>query len=477
MKTRLILLSALAIFIMVVLAVVIVSTVNHAPTAQANSVTTREDTLATIVLAAEDRNKNELTYSVIDGPSHGRLSGTPPKLMYRPDADFAGPDSFTFKASDGKTDSAPATVSIMVTPVNDLPTANADSATVSEDAPIVTIDVLANDTDVDADRLIVVNATQGSHGSVTINNDGTLTYAPERDFCGADTFNYTLSDGKGGTDKAAVKVTVSPLNDAPKITSRPDKTIRVWASYTYEVEARDPDPQDKLVYSLIAKPEGMTIDPAAGLIEWRPTSAQAGTYDVQIQVADSNSVPATDTQSFALTVTSLKSPLTATLTVADCFSRQGEEKLSLKDKIALVQTSDGNGLESGSRSETCYAFTDPSIPTGAKIKSVVIYVEHFEDNGFPPGRLEWLAGTGFSAGRVRSEQGKARGSADPVVWASVAAPIRQGRAGKSVDTWDVTGAVETPEKVNALEVQVLNNDTSARRKTSIDSLYAIVEWY
>ena len=159
MKTRLILLSALAIFVMVALAVVIVKTVNHAPTAEANSVTTKEDTLATVVLAAEDRNKGQLTYSVIDGPSHGSLSGTPPKLIYRPETNFTGPDSFTFKANDGKADSAPATVSIMVTPVNDLPTANADSATACEDTPIVTIDVLANDTDPDADQLIVVNAT------------------------------------------------------------------------------------------------------------------------------------------------------------------------------------------------------------------------------------------------------------------------------------------------------------------------------
>ncbi len=464
MKTRLIVLSALAILIMIALALVIVSTVNHPPSAEANSVTTKEDTPVSIVLSGNDRNGDVLTYRVIDGPSHGGLNGMPPELVYGPDENFAGPDSVTFKVNDGKKDSVPATISIMVTPVNDLPLANDDRATSREDAPIVTIDVLANDTDADADRLVVVNATQGRHGSVTINTDGTLTYAPGKNFSGADTFSYTLSDGKGGTDTATVEVTVDAVNDAPRITSKPSKTTRVWALYTYDVEAKDPDPQDTLVYSLITKPEGMTINAATGLIEWRPTYTQAGTYNVQIKVADSNSVPATDTQSFALTVTSLKSPLKETLIVVDCYSREEDKRVSLRDKISVVKASDNGLLETGPRSNTYYEFSDPSIPTGARIKSVVIYVEHFEDAGFPQGKLEWL---------VRGKNG----TSEPDIWASVTAPIRQSKAAKATDSWDVTSAVETAEKANSLQLQVRNNDTSGHRKTSIDFIYAVVEWY
>lgn len=463
MKTRLILLSALAILIMVALAVVIISTINHPPTAEANSITTNEDTPVSVVLAGNDRNGDVLTYSVIDRPAHGRLNGAAPVLLYKPDENFTGPDSFTFKVNDGKADSDPATISIMVTPVNDLPKANDDGATIQEDAPIVTIEVLGNDTDVDGDRLIVVNASQGRDGSVTINTDGTLTYAPGKNFCGTDTFSYTASDGKGGTDTATVTVTVKAVNDAPTITSRPPQTIRVWALYTYDVEAKDPDPQDALVYSLIAKPDGMTIDPATGLIEWRPTSAQAGTFDVQVKVADSNSVPVTDTQSFSIIVTSLKSPLTETLTVVDCFSLEDNERVSLKDKIGIVQTSDDNRLETSPRSNTYYDFSDASIPNGATIKSVVIYLEHYEDAGFPPGKLEWLAGTSLST--------------EPAIWASVAAPVRQGQAEEATDSWDVTSAVETPEKANSFQLQIRNNNTSGRRKTSVDLIYAVVEWY
>ena len=222
-------------------------------------------------------------------------------------------------------------------------------------------------------------------------------------------------------------------------------------------------PQDTLVYSLVAKPDGMTIDPATGSIEWRPTSAQAGTYDVQVKVADSNSVPVTDTQSFTITVTSLKSPLKETLTVVDCFGLENNKRVSLKDKVRIVRTSDDNRLEMGPRSDTYFDFSDASIPNGATVKSVVIYLEHYEDIGFPSGKLEWLIGTSLST--------------EPDIWTSFDAPIRQGRAAEATDAWDVTSAVETPEKANSLQLQIRNNGTSGRRKTSVNLIYAVVEWY
>jgi len=463
MKKRPVLFSVSAILLVIALIAIIASTVNNPPTAEANSVTTREDAPVSITITGIDRDGDLLTYSVITGPSHGRLSGTEPNLTYSPNTNFNGPDSFTFKVNDGKADSGAATVSIIVTAVNDQPTANDDSTTTQEDAPIVTIDVLSNDTDLDNDKLVVITATQGSNGSVTINTDSTVIYAPNRNFCGTDTFNYTLSDGKGGTDTAAVKVTVNPVNDAPLITSKPFEMTRVWASYTYDVNAKDPDLGDSLTYSLVAKPEGMTIDSATGLITWRPTSAQAGTYDVQIKVEDSNSIPASDTQSFSITVTSLSSPLTNTLTVADCYDQRSEKKLSTDGKIAVVQASDNDRLETEPSSYICYEFCDPSIPEGAAVKSVVFYVEHFEEERFPDGQLQWCVGTGWPA--------------KPVVWVSTNAPVRIGKVNEATDLWDVTSYVNTPEKVNSIQLQVKNNNNAAKAKTSVNYIYAVIEWY
>jgi VCBS repeat-containing protein len=463
MRRRLVFFSTLAILIMIWFATVIIKTSNTAPKARANAVTTAEDTPVRITLAAGDREGAPLTYRVISGPSHGRLSGTEPNLVYSPETNFNGSDSFTFKVNDGKAESAETAVSIAVTPVNDPPTANDDTAAAEEDVPIVTIDVLANDTDPANDRLLVVSASQGTNGSVTINTDGTLTYAPNRNFCGTDTFGYTLSDGKGGTGTATVTVTISPVNDAPRITSKPVETARVWAPYTYNVVAKDPDVRDSLTYSLVKCPEGMTIDATTGRIEWTPTSAQAGTFDVEVRAADDYKIRAWATQAFAVTVTSLRSPLTTTLSVADCFGQKGAEKISAKDKVSVVAASDNSRFQTEPRSSTCYDFSDASIPKGAAIKSVVVYVEHFEDPQFLSGQLEWSVGMGWPA--------------KPAVWASIEAPVRQGEAKEAMDSWDVTSAVETPEKANHLQLQIRNNDPAGSRKTSVDCIYAVVEWY
>ncbi|OOC13523.1 hypothetical protein BM451_10930, partial [Dickeya dadantii] len=75
----------------------------------------------------------------------------------------------------------------------------------------VTVNVLANDSDVDGDSLTVTAATVG-HGTVVINANGTLTYTPAANYNGSDTISYTVSDGHGGTATATVAVTITPVN-------------------------------------------------------------------------------------------------------------------------------------------------------------------------------------------------------------------------------------------------------------------------
>ncbi|MEO6412814.1 MAG: Ig-like domain-containing protein, partial [Pedococcus sp.] len=95
---------------------------NRAPSASDVSVTTPEDTAAAVTLEGTDPDGDALTYTVTSSPAHGTLSGTAPNLTYTPAGDYSGPDSFTYTVSDGTLTSAPATVSITVTAVNDAPT-------------------------------------------------------------------------------------------------------------------------------------------------------------------------------------------------------------------------------------------------------------------------------------------------------------------------------------------------------------------
>jgi len=132
------------------------------------------------------------------------------------------------------------------------------------------------------------------------------------------------------------------------------------------------------------------------------------------------------------------------------------------DKNSVVQASNDRWVETGPGLYTSYNFSNISIPVGTVIASVVVYIEHFEHEQFPDGKLQWLAGTGWPS--------------EPVVWESINAPVNKGESNEVVDLWDVTGFVDTPEKVNSFQLQVKNNDDIAGRKTLVDHVYAVVEW-
>ena len=108
-------------------------------------------------------------------------------------------------------------ISVGVTvPSNTNPVAADDNATINEDSVLLNLNVLANDTDVNVgDTLAVASTSTPGHGSVTINNDATLTYTPNANFNGIDSFTYTLSDGNGGSDTGSVTLTVAKVNDLP----------------------------------------------------------------------------------------------------------------------------------------------------------------------------------------------------------------------------------------------------------------------
>jgi hypothetical protein len=72
----------------------------------------------------------------------------------------------------------------------------------------VTVTVLTNDIDPDGDSLVVDSVTHGSNGSVVINSSIYVTYTPNANFTGTDSFSYAISDGRGGSDMATVTVTV-----------------------------------------------------------------------------------------------------------------------------------------------------------------------------------------------------------------------------------------------------------------------------
>jgi len=438
----------------------VVTPTDDPPIANGDNVTVPEDSVSHILLTGSDPDGDPLTYTVLRNPIHGKLSGTAPSLTYTPDPNFSWLDSFTFRVSDGKTDSVPATILVSVAPANDPPTAKDDKVNTKEDTP-ATIDVLANDIEVDNELLTISEINQGKGGSVTINKDGTLTYTPKANFYGTDTFTYTVTDRAGEKDTATVTIEVSGANDPPVITSKPVTKAMVGVLYSYNVLAEEPDKEDTLTYSLIAQPAGMKIDSLTGLIQWMPIETQQETHNVVVKVVDSNSVPSSDTQEFTVSVNPTP-PKTATLTIVDGYDQRTRKALSTDGKTDSVKVSDDKRQEIIAGSYVSYNFSSVSIPAGATVASVVIYVEHFEDEQFIPGKMQWHIGTGWPN--------------DPMIWISADAPVRKGQKNEAVDSWDITSFVNTPEKVGSLQLQIMNNDTTSRKTASVDYVYAVVEW-
>ncbi|MCA9938168.1 MAG: tandem-95 repeat protein, partial [Anaerolineales bacterium] len=221
-------------------ATLIINSLNDPPTAVDDSATTPEDTPITVDVLANDSDPNgdALTVSGVTQPTHGVVVNNGADVTYTPDADYNGPDSFTYTISDGNGGTDTATVSLTIAPVNDAPVALNDSDTTLEDVP-VTIDVLANDTDVDGDALTVSAMTQPTHGGV-VNNGTDVTYTPDADYNGLDSFTYTVNDGHGGTDTATVAVIVTAVGDAP-IAMNDSATTPEDTPVTIDVLANDFD--------------------------------------------------------------------------------------------------------------------------------------------------------------------------------------------------------------------------------------------
>ncbi|MBH03319.1 MAG: hypothetical protein CMP08_04230, partial [Xanthomonadales bacterium] len=220
---------------------------NQRPSASPDTRTTAEDTTLTVDAAngllANDSRASGVALSVasftvngtttmVDAANGGSRSiagvGT---LTIRADGSYtfvpatnyngAVPQvTYTVRAANGI---ATSTLDIAVTPVNDAPAAVDDSRTTEEDTP-VTIDVVANDTDVDNNNLTVTDVAGQAiatgetiavaNGQVTLNANGTLTFTPAANYNGPASFDYTVSDGDL-TDTGTVNINVTPVNDAP----------------------------------------------------------------------------------------------------------------------------------------------------------------------------------------------------------------------------------------------------------------------
>jgi len=279
------------------------------------SASTAEETPVTVHLQALQSTNSSLTFSIVNGPASGSLGSVGSStcsngsctadVTYTPGANFFGSDSFTFRASDGVNNSNTSTVSITVSNVQDAPDAVDDSPTVAEDSGANTINVLTNDTDPDNDTLTVSAVTQGSHGSVT-NNGTSVSYTPNSNFFGTDTFTYTISDGNGGTDTATVNVTVTNVEDAPDaVDDTPAAIAEDSGANVINVLTNDTDvDNDTLTVSAVTQGSHGSVTNNGTSVSYTPNSNFFGTDTFTYTISDGND--GTDTATVNVTVTNVE---------------------------------------------------------------------------------------------------------------------------------------------------------------------------
>ncbi|MGH9801246.1 MAG: Ig-like domain-containing protein, partial [Blastocatellia bacterium] len=286
--------------------IVVVTDTNRAPTATPASVTLDEDAMATIKLVGTDPDGDKLTFKVASQPSNGVLTGTPPDLTYKPNLNFNGTDRFTFVANDGKADSASATVTLTVTPINDPPVLTVPGAQTVNEGLLLQFAVSAADPDIG--QTVAITATGLPDGA-------TFTPAPAG---GGMQFRWVPSFSQAGTYTVSFKATdsASPalsdmkdvritVNDVSTLAVPPAQTVNELQQLVFDVSATIPSITGPVTITVSGIPTGATVgSPAVNntQFKWTPDIAQAGTYNVTFRATINAPTPITETRSVQITV-------------------------------------------------------------------------------------------------------------------------------------------------------------------------------
>ncbi|AWB67172.1 hypothetical protein C2869_12320 [Saccharobesus litoralis] len=269
---------------------VAVSSVNDQPIATDDQATTNEDTSVTIDVLANDSDTEDTSFNmsqinIVSQGSLGTATLGENSIVYTPNANANGVDTFTYAVKDSEDlTSGTATVTVSITAVNDAPVAVADTAVLLEDASLE-INVLGNDTDVDTgdsfDTQSVKVVTAPESGTTSINaTTGLVTYTPNANFNGADSFVYTVADASGAvSNQQTVSITVSAVNDIP--VANPDQVNTLEdTEVTISPLTNDTDVDGSLDETSVAittvATKGTTVINSDGTIIYTPNANENG---------------------------------------------------------------------------------------------------------------------------------------------------------------------------------------------------------
>ncbi len=264
----------------------IVNRVNDAPTVEnaiADQVLSEDFDAYTIDLNEVFKDSDSSLEFSVSGNNSIQISIVSGVATITPTADWNGKETITFTAKDPSGESVSQTVNFTVTPVADI---EADKTTVVEDTPTI-IKVLGNDTFEGKDKVVSLDAENGpKNGTVIVNNDGTVTYTPDDNYVGKDTFTYVVTSG-GVSESATVEVNVTPVNDAP-VAKDDIATTQEDTAVTIDVLPNDSDVDgDKLSIRSATVPEAQgKVEIVDGKLVFTPAENFNGHAEITYTVTD-----------------------------------------------------------------------------------------------------------------------------------------------------------------------------------------------
>ena len=270
---------------------------NGAPTAVADTATTTYGTQVTIQVLSNDTDPDNDLLTLIDSTNgtNGTVSFSDSAITYKPNAGFSGEDSFSYTITDGHGHTAIGQVKVTVGAApNRAPTAVTDTVTTNYGAA-VTINALSNDTDPENDTLTVTGNTQASNGTVT-RSGNTFTYTPRSGFSGADSFSYTISDGKGNAATGLVNVTVGAAPNRAPTAVTDTVTTNYGAAITINALSNDTDPEnDTLTVTGNTQASNGTVTRSGNTFTYTPRSGFSGADSFSYTISDGKGNSATGT--------------------------------------------------------------------------------------------------------------------------------------------------------------------------------------
>ncbi|HCE2999635.1 TPA: tandem-95 repeat protein, partial [Vibrio parahaemolyticus] len=264
----------------------IVNRVNDAPTVEnaiADQVLSEDFDAYTIDLNEVFKDSDSSLEFSVSGNDNIQISIVSGVATITPTADWNGKETITFTVKDSSGESVSQTVDFTVAPVVDI---EADSADVVEDTPTI-INVLGNDTFESTDKVVSLDADNGpKNGTVIVNNDGTVTYTPDDNYVGEDTFTYIVTSG-GMSESTTVEVNVTPVNDAP-VAKDDIATTQEDTAVTIDVLPNDTDVDgDKLSIQSATVPEAQgKVEIVDGKLVFTPAKNFNGDAEITYTLTD-----------------------------------------------------------------------------------------------------------------------------------------------------------------------------------------------